>query len=372
MHTLLTQTELAHALAIPDLTDPNIAPHALQTLIQLAKRALQQAWQCSVQTVRTSPLVPVENNYDRLNYPLDGAARDARYTRYVTDRYILRTQTSAAIPDALSGLNGEPPSDLLLMVPGLVYRRDCIDRLHCAEPHQLDLWRVVDHRHHRPLTHDDLLKMINYVMAAVLPKHRYRTVASPHPYTQQGVQIDVWWQNQWVEVGECGLTETRLLKAAGLMLHSGLAMGLGLDRLLMIRKNIPDIRLIRSQDNRIQEQMNDLSEYRPVSMMPAIKRDLSLVLDASMDIERIGDCIRTNLPEASVIESISIEETTLYAELPEAVQQRLGMKPNQQNTLLRIVIRDMHTTLSSAQANDIRNRVYALLHEGKPIDIAQN
>jgi phenylalanyl-tRNA synthetase alpha chain len=366
----LSQTQLAHALSIPDLTDALLSEHAMQTVIKLAQRALQQTWHCSVQTVRNSPLVPIENNYDRLNYPRDGASRDARYTRYVTDRYILRTQTSSAIPDALAGLNGQPATDLLILAPGLVYRRDCIDRLHCAEPHQLDLWRVIDHRKHKPLTESDLASMIAQVMAAVVPHHEYRTVPSPHPYTTGGVQIDVLWHDEWIEVGECGLVEPKILENAQLKVHSGLAMGLGLDRLLMIRKNIPDIRLLRSQDLRVQEQMNDLSVYRPVSLMPAITRDLSLVMNAQLDVEQIGDRIRTYVNKADVIESIEIAELTTYEQLPQSARERMGMRPEQANVLLRLVIRDMHTTLSAAQANEIRNHVYALLHEGIPVDVA--
>ena len=45
-----------------------------------------------------SPIVSVEENYNRLHYPPERAARDARYTRYLNDAVILRTQTSAIIP----------------------------------------------------------------------------------------------------------------------------------------------------------------------------------------------------------------------------------------------------------------------------------
>ena len=59
---------------------------------------------------------------------------------------------------------------------------------------------------------------------------------------------------------------------------TGLAMGLGLDRLLMLRKGMNDIRLLRSDDPRVVEQMLDLSPYRPVSDQPAIRRDLSIAV----------------------------------------------------------------------------------------------
>jgi phenylalanyl-tRNA synthetase alpha chain len=72
----------------------------------------------------------------------------------------------------------------------------------------------------------------------------------------------------WVEVWECGLADPGVLAAAGLAGHSGLALGMGLDRMLMLIKGIPDIRLLRSADPRIAHQMRDLARYQPVSSMP--------------------------------------------------------------------------------------------------------
>jgi hypothetical protein len=71
-----------------------------------------------------------------------------------------------------------------------------------------------------------------------------------------------------VEVWECGLAHPRVLAAAGLPGRGGLAAGMGLDRLLMLVKHIPDIRLLRSGDPRITCQMLDLARYQYVSSMP--------------------------------------------------------------------------------------------------------
>lgn len=174
------------------------------------KLTLPKQWGCKQLLVRSSSVVPIANNYDRLGYPPEGAARDARYTRYVADGYILRTQTSAAIPDLLDGLSLDPPDDLLLLLPGLVYRRDSIDRLHCGEPHQLDLWRLVDAAQGSKMSVSDLQQMVSVVMAAAVPGLEWRTLASPHPYTEQGIQIDVRWRDEWIEVGECGLGARRV------------------------------------------------------------------------------------------------------------------------------------------------------------------
>jgi phenylalanyl-tRNA synthetase alpha chain len=89
----------------------------------------------------------------------------------------------------------------------------------------------------------------------------------------------------WVEVWECGLAHPAVLARAGLAGRTGLALGLGLDRLLMLRKGIPDVRLLRSADPRIASQMADLAPYRPVSAMPPVRRDLSVAVDGEADDE---------------------------------------------------------------------------------------
>jgi len=70
---------------------------------------------------------------------------------------------------------------------------------------------------------------------------------------------------------------------------------MGLDRLLMLAKRIPDIRLLRSGDPRVAGQMLDLAPYRPVSSMPAITPDLSIAVADDDDEETLGDRIRDAL-----------------------------------------------------------------------------
>lgn len=372
MPNLLTPSMLSDALAMNDLTDSRSQPHAMQMLVDDIHTALAQCWGCNRQIIRISPVTPLENNYDRLGYPPEGAARDERYTRYVSEKMILRTQTSAAIPDVLSGLSVDPPKDLLLVLPGLVYRRDSIDRLHTGEPHQLDLWRIVDKQSGVLMTAEELRQMISAVMQAALPAMEWRIIQSPHPYTEQGVQIDVRWHDEWVEVGECGVTARSILDNAMLSNHTGLAMGLGLDRLLMLRKDIPDIRLLRSQDPRTKAQMNDLETYQPVSSMPAICRDLSLCIEQSINEEEIGDRIRSELIDLDCIESLLIKSETSYVELPSTAHARMGMQPNQKNILLQLTMRHMDRTLTDEEANAIRNNVYEILHEGENHEQALN
>ncbi|MFC4951175.1 hypothetical protein [Pseudonocardia sp. GCM10023141] len=376
MITLLTPNEIASALRLRDLTDPADGPHALQTLLDSAVTALADRWSCAVTVQRPRGVVAVEDNYDRLGYDPADVTRDGRYTRYVSDTVMLRSHTSAGIPPALRGLAARtpPPSDVLLVLPGLVHRRDVIDRLHVGTPHQVDLWRVV---RDRPMVRDDLLDMIATLVEALLPGARWRAVPATHPYTVHGHQIDVEHDGEWVELAECGLVAPHVLSGAGLDpgAWSGLALGMGLDRALMLRKHVPDIRLLRATDPRIAEQMLDLAPWRPVSMQPAVQRDLSVVIgsgddssgvgNSGVDHELIGDRARNGLgPDADVLESLTVRTVTAHEDLPVHVQQRLGTVAGQSNVLVRIVLRPLDRTLTDAAANVLRDRVYAALHEG--------
>ena len=46
------------------------------------------------------------------------------------------------VPNAMQRNVDNMPGDVLIALPGLTYRRDCVDRIHSAEPHHLDLWRL--------------------------------------------------------------------------------------------------------------------------------------------------------------------------------------------------------------------------------------
>jgi phenylalanyl-tRNA synthetase alpha chain len=412
---VLTPEALARALALRDLSDPSQGRHAMQDLLAGVIAALADRWRCPVVVERGSPVVPVADNYDRLHYPPDGAARDARYTRYIDSGSLLRTQTSALVPPLLRRLAAAPPPDALLVCPGLVYRRDVIDRIHTGEPHQVDLWRI---RLGPPLRDRDLAEMIDTVATAAAPGRAVRASPARHPYTLDGRQIDVaaepasagpaggGWasppagpdsergsaagsgsrasggtggardeskrgerppgKNDWVEIGECGLALPALLRESGLPDDaSGLAMGLGLDRLVMLRKGLDDIRLLRAADPRIAGQMLDLEPYRPVSSQPPVRRDLSVAVAAEATAEELGDRVRVALAErAGDVEAVEVLGETPIEALPGPAAARLGIRPGQKNVLLRVVLRSPERTLTDAEANQLRDAVYAALHEG--------
>lgn len=364
----LTLEAIRQALTISDLTNPADGPHAMQIILHDIIQALESTWNCNTMMYRESPVVSIEDNYDRLKYPKEGASREARYTRYVCQTALLRTQTSAMIPSALQLLAKNLPIDTLIACPGLVYRRDCIDCLHTGEPHQVDLWRIT---RTTELTSNDLLDMIKIIVQTALPGYQWRTEPRVHPYTLNGLQIDVWCNGQWVEIGECGLAHPDIL--AENIPHaqklSGLACGLGLDRILMLRKDIKDIRLLRSTDTRVKIQMNDLSPYKEVSCMPPVTRDLSIVIGQDKTLEDLGDRVRESLgTDAPIVECITVLAQTSYKDLPECAIKKLGITEDQKNLLVRIILRALDRTLTREECNRYRDQIYAAIHEGSKYD----
>jgi phenylalanyl-tRNA synthetase alpha chain len=365
----LSPAQLQAALDLRDLSDPAAGPHAIQIIADRAVEALARAWSCEVRWCRGPAVVPVADNYDGLGYAAGAITREARYTRYVSAGRMLRSHSTAMVPPALRQLarDRRDSGDVLLACPGMVYRRDAIDWQHSGTPHQLDLWRITS----RTMTGADLDEMVSCLTGALVPGLPYRQEPRIHPYTERGRQVDVRYGGRWVEVWECGLAHPGVLAAAGLGGRGGLALGMGLDRMLMLVKDIPDIRLLRSADPRIASQMRDLAAYRPVSSMPPVTRDLSVAVDASEDTETLGDRVRDALgPGTSCVEEVRVLSATPYDGLPAAAIRRLGARPGQQNLLVRVVLRDLEKTLTDEAANALRDRIYLAIHEGAEQQLA--
>jgi phenylalanyl-tRNA synthetase alpha chain len=99
--------------------------------------------------------------------------------------------------------------------------------------------------------------------------------------------------------------------------------------------------------------------------MPAVRRDLSLVLGQEETPEELGDAVRAALGErARLVESVEVLSETPYSALPAAAVARLGISPGQRNVLLRVVLRALERTLTHEECNTLRDDIYAALHRG--------
>lgn len=180
-------------------------------------------------------------NFDALNIAPDHPARGLMDTFWAGDGLVLRTHTSPV--QARTMLMRQPP--IYIVVPGKVYRSDEFDATHSPVFHQVE-GLVVD----KGITMAHLKGTLDHFARAMFganAKTRWR----PHyfPFTEPSAEFDVWFEAhrdgpQWVEWGGCGMVHPNVLKACGIdpEVYSGFAFGMGIDRTLMFRNGVSDMR----------------------------------------------------------------------------------------------------------------------------------
>ena len=211
--------------------------------------------------VATGPEVELDYyNFEALNLPPGHPARDTHDTFYITERILLRTQTSPVQVRYME--ENKPP--IRIIAPGRVYRQDSLDATHSPVFHQLE-GLVVDVG--VTMAH---LKHTLDLMAKRLLGEQTRTRFRPHhfPFTEPSSEVDVSCfrcggegcgmckGEGWVELLGAGMVHPDVLRRGGIdpKVYSGFAFGVGLDRITMARFQIDDIRLLFENDLRFLSQ----------------------------------------------------------------------------------------------------------------------
>ena len=375
----LTDLSVHQALLLVDLTETNDPDHAVRLLLKEILQGLTEKGWPQAQLLTGPRIVSAEENYGLLGYDPEEVTLGSEHTRWVDEYSLLRTQTTSQIPAALlrAADARQAGETILLAAPGITFRRDSRDRWHCAEPHQMDIWVLGDPQ---LSTHEHLLRLVNDILKSAVPEKPWVYSDSPHHYTEGGIEVNVLNEGAPVEVLECGRIAKSLLERLKIdpLRHGGLALGMGLDRLTMLRKGIPDIRLLRDPNVRVQAQMHDLHPWSPVSRLPSIARDISLAVAPGLSeevltermLQAAGDC-------SDWIEEMQIKGRWAFSDLPVQAIERLGLLPGQENVLLRVVLRDCSRSITTAEANALYGNIQAALHEGVPgagykMDLAKN
>lgn len=366
--TYLATPAVQQALSQIDLTEPSSPDHAIRLLLtQILDGLASKGWPTA--QIQTGPrIVSAQENYGLLGYDPAEITLGSEHTRWVDECSLLRTQTTSQIPAALqrAAEQRRAGETVLLAAPGITFRRDSRDRWHCAEPHQMDIWVLGEPE---LASREHLLRLVGDILQLAVPDAAWVHSDSPHHYTEGGIEINVLNDGQPVEVLECGCIAKSLLQRLQIdpARHGGLALGMGLDRLTMLRKGIPDIRLLRDTHERVQAQMHDLLPWRPVSRLPSITRDISLAVTPGQSEELLTENMLLAAGECSGwIEEMQVMGRWGEAQLPAQAIARLGLLSGQENVLLRVVLRDCSRSITAAEANAVYQRIQTALHEGSP------
>jgi phenylalanyl-tRNA synthetase alpha chain len=183
-------------------------------------------------------------NFDALNFVKDHPARTMQDSFYVAPEnsaIVLRTHTSPVQVRAL--LARELP--VYVVCPGRVFRTDELDATHTPVFHQIE-GLAVD----KGITMAHLKGTLDAFARAMFgPESRTRLRPSFFPFTEPSAEMDVWFPHKkggagWVEWGGCGMVNPNVLRACGIDTdqYSGFAFGMGIERTLMFRNGIADMR----------------------------------------------------------------------------------------------------------------------------------
>lgn len=356
--TPISAESLTQLLNVEDLSDQST--HAISIMANQVQTAIAQLYPTLPVVVLKGPkMVNAQHNYQLLGYPEDNITQSNVYTKWVDDENILRTQTTSLILEYLLQWRDNPHPTIVL-APGMVYRRDVRDRWHCAHPHQMDVWVLGV-----SASSEALLKAIETIGSQCIGQQPilHTTV---HPYTMCGKEISGRWNKQELEIGEGGLVAHSLLDRLGLEhVWGGLAMGWGLDRLVMIKKQLPDIRLLRDPLPAIAQQMIDLKLWKPVSRQPSAARQISILRDSESEENLVEQILYAVGDNAHRVQEISVVSSTPVKDLPAIAHSRLGVvHPDQNNMLIKIVWQDEGCSLSREDVNRWTRAIYQNLHQG--------
>ena len=199
-------------------------------------------------------------NFQKLNIPENHPARDTQDTFYITDKVLLRSQTSPVQVRVME--NRRPP--IRIISPGRVYRADEVDATHSPTFHQLE-GLVVD----KGITMSDL-KGVLETFARKMFGEETKLRLRPHhfPFTEPSAEVDVSCfvcggkgcrvcKNEgWIEILGAGMVHPTVLRECDIdpEIYSGFAFGCGIERITMIKYSIDDMRNLYENDMRFLNQ----------------------------------------------------------------------------------------------------------------------
>mmetsp|Transcript_41890 Transcript_41890/g.99736 ORF Transcript_41890/g.99736 Transcript_41890/m.99736 type:complete len:477 (-) Transcript_41890:129-1559(-) len=291
------------------------------------------------------PVVNTVDCFDKLRVPPEHPSRSPSDTYYVNKDYVLRTHTSAHQCQFLS----QYPKITSFLCAGDVYRRDEIDASHYPAFHQCEGVRLFDaEKVSREEVLEDLKKTLEGLAAHLFQlktgEDTMRWLDEYFPFTEPSLELEIFYQDDWMEVLGCGVIHHDVLRNAGLdpaKVH-GWAFGLGLERLAMVLFGIPDIRLFWSEDPRFSEQFApesfaEKTRFKPFSKYPPVLKDISMWIPENFADNDLFEMIRDE--GGDQVEKVDLMDDFTHP------------KTGKRSKMFRVTWRDMSRTLTNEEVN---------------------
>ncbi len=234
-------------LSMPDLSRTPGNP-----LYEIAERVLGLPVLNNFDNIIIPEIVPASVSFDLFNFAPDHPARSTSDTYYVDEKNILRTHDTVmwyyylTLPEIKKKIAERKP--LGVCCYGKVYRKDEIDRHHMNVFHQMGgLYLQPDSE--GMLDIDELKNVLGKIVQGIFGENtKFRFNVDTFPYTDPSLEVEVEINGQWIEILGGGMPRKSVLENFGLTGYNGWAYGFGLERLAIISMELPDIRLLWSED----------------------------------------------------------------------------------------------------------------------------
>lgn len=335
------------------LAMPDLARTAGSPVMELVNRITSIPDFKTFDLIRVPEIMSTEIAFDLFDFPADHPARSKSDTYYVDDSHILRTQTTVmwyyyfqqdAVKEKLA--RKEP---LGVFSYGKVYRKDEIDRHHMNVFHQIDALYIAP-KDSEVIDLDTLKDVESKIVKAIFGEVEFKFTEETFPYTHPSTEIEIKRGGDWLEILGSGVVKPSVLEMLGVdpTIYNGWAFGSGIERWAMISMQLPDIRLLWSDDERVKKQLVLGTAFKEVSKYPPIVRDISFIVPKGFVANEYFDLVRDIAGD--LVEEVELIDTYENAE-------KLGA--DNVSYAYRITYRSIDRTLTNEEVSALHQQLEA-------------
>lgn len=332
-------------LAMADLSRTPSSP-----LSEIVARAKAVPSLAGFDDIKIPEIVPTDILFDLFNMGPEHPARSKSDTYYLDDRYVLRTHDTVFWYYYLNHSDIkkriENKEKLSAVCYGKVYRKDEIDRRHMNVFHQFGGWLIAPDDK-ETITPEDLKQTLTEIATEIFGNINFRFYDHNFPYTDPSFEMEAEIGGQWIEMLGCGMVRKSVLKDLGLEGYHGWAFGFGLERLAIASMELPDIRLLWSNDERVVKQLKLGTKFVEVSKFPPVVRDISFIVPKTFVPNDYFDVARENAPENTIEEIALIDK----------YENDAKFGPDKMSYAYRLTYRSLEKTLTNEEVDAIHKKI---------------